>query len=214
MFICENCKIVYEIKYGSGRFCSCKCARNFTTQHKRKEINKKIRNSLMGKGNPPCDIECKQCKIIFRVLYKNRRRKFCSKKCSCIWQVEKNNLSIKGGIASARSQTRRSKNEILFANKCIEHFNNVKINEVMFNGWDADIIIEDYKIAIIWNGAWHYKKITKKHSVEQVQNRDRIKIKEIEKCGYIPYVIKDLGKYNPLFVTQHFNIFLEKLSLL
>lgn len=38
----------------------------------------------------------------------------------------------------------------------------------MFNGWDADIIIEDLKIAILWNGKWHYEKITEKHSVSQV----------------------------------------------
>ena len=37
----------------------------------------------------------------------------------------------------------------------------------------------------------HYNKIKKKHSVKQVQNRDRIKIKEIISCGYVPYVIKD-----------------------
>ena len=33
-----------------------------------------------------------------------------------------------------------------------------------------------------------------KHSFKMVQNRDKIKIHEIEKFGYIPYVIKDMGK--------------------
>jgi hypothetical protein len=59
----------------------------------------------------------------------------------------------------------------------------------------------------MWNGVWHYKKITEKHSVEQVQNRDRIKIKEIKKCGYEPYIIKDMGKYNPQFVEEEFEKF-------
>ena len=54
-------------------------------------------------------------------------------------------------------------------------------NVPMFNGWDADVIIPELKIAVLWNGNWHHKKITKKHSVLQVQNRDRIKIKEIER---------------------------------
>ena len=32
----------------------------------------------------------------------------------------------------------------------------------IFNGWDADIILTDLKIAILWNGKWHYEKLTKK----------------------------------------------------
>lgn len=84
-------------------------------------------------------------------------------------------------------------------------------NEQKFNGWDADVIIEDLKIAVLWNGKWHYEKITQKHSVKQVQNRDNIKIKEIIKCGYIPYIIKDMGKYKKSFVEEEFEKFLNYL---
>lgn len=49
----------------------------------------------------------------------------------------------------------------------------------MFNGWDADIIIPNIKVAVLWNGKWHYEQIKKGHSVKQVQNRDKIKLKEI-----------------------------------
>ena len=87
----------------------------------------------------------------------------------------------------------------------------MKTNERLFNGWDADVIIEDVKVAVLWNGVWHYEKITKKHSVEQVQNRDRLKIKEIKNCGYIPYIIKDMGKANKRFVEQEFKKFLKLL---
>ena len=100
---------------------------------------------------------------------------------------------------------RRSKNEKYFCELCEKEFQCVKHNEPMFNGWDADIIIEDVKIAILWNGKWHYEKVTKNHSVEQVQNRDKIKIEEIKKCGYTPYIIKDMGKYNSQFVENEFN---------
>ena len=72
--------------------------------------------------------------------------------------------------------------------------------------------IEDYKIAILWNGPWHYKKITKKHSVEQVQNRDKIKISEIKNKGYIPYIIKDVGKYDKYFVETQFEKLLEYIN--
>lgn len=114
----------------------------------------------------------------------------------------------KGGCKAAKTQseTRRSKNEILFAELCSKEFS-IETNECIFNGWDADVIIPSLKIAVLWNGKWHYEKITQKHSVLQVQNRDRMKIKEIEKAGYIPYVIKDMGKHNPNFVRSEFEKF-------
>ena len=81
-----------------------------------------------------------------------------------------------------------------------------------YEGWDADIILEDHNIAIMWNGKWHYEKITEKHSVLQVQTRNRLKIKAIENNGYTPYVIKDLGGYNPDFVKQQFGDLVNWLS--
>lgn len=77
---------------------------------------------------------------------------------------------------------------------------------------DADVIIEDLKIAVLWNGKWHYEKITEKHSVVQVQNRDKIKISEIKKAGYIPYIIKDVGKNKKAFVESEFKKFIKTLK--
>lgn len=57
------------------------------------------------------------------------------------------------------------------------------------------------------------KKIKNKHSLEQVQSRDKIKIEEIKKCGYIPYIIKDLGKYNLEKVNTEFKNFLDYIKL-
>jgi len=45
---CENCKKDHDGSYGSGRFCSKKCARGFSTKRNRKEINKKVSKSLKG----------------------------------------------------------------------------------------------------------------------------------------------------------------------
>ena len=45
---CENCEEEHDGKYGSGRFCSSKCARSFSTKSKRDEINVKI--GLANKG--------------------------------------------------------------------------------------------------------------------------------------------------------------------
>jgi len=46
---CENCEEKHDGKYGSGRFCSSKCARSFSTQTKRKEINEKVSKALLGR---------------------------------------------------------------------------------------------------------------------------------------------------------------------
>lgn len=119
-----------------------------------------------------------------------------------------------GGCKGIQHQgdLRRSKNEIEFCKLCEEYFDNVKHNKSIFNGWDADIIIEDIKFAVLWNGPWHYKQITKSHSVKQTQNRDKIKIKEIKESGWTPYIIKDMGKANKDFVKEKFNEFLKYLK--
>lgn len=49
---CDRCNITLTTKYGSGRFCSAKCARGFSTQAKRKEINNKVSNTLSGRPSP------------------------------------------------------------------------------------------------------------------------------------------------------------------
>lgn len=108
-----------------------------------------------------------------------------------------------------QKDSRRSRNEIEFCSLCEEKFGTAAVlhNIPYFNGWDADVIIPELKIAILWNGAWHYKQIYDKSSLIQIKNRDNIKISEIKKAGFIPYVIKDLGKANSEFVKNQFNIF-------
>jgi hypothetical protein len=45
---CENCELDHDGSYGSGRFCSIKCARGFSTKEKRLEINEKVSKKLSG----------------------------------------------------------------------------------------------------------------------------------------------------------------------
>lgn len=212
MGLCEYCLIEHDEKYGSGRFCSNKCARGFSTKNKRKEINNKVSKSLKGRGNDDVTISCKNCNIDFNVTWNKRHQEFCSKSCSTKWKNLTIGMAGLGGRASAAKLTKRSKNEILFFELCDKTFNNVEHNVPMFNGWDADIILNEQKIAILWNGIWHYKKITESHSLSQVKNRDKIKLREIKNCGFTPYVIKDMGSYDPEFVNKEFNIFLKHIA--
>jgi hypothetical protein len=45
---CENCTCAHDGSYASGRFCSERCARSFSSKNKRLEINKKISQKLKG----------------------------------------------------------------------------------------------------------------------------------------------------------------------
>lgn len=146
---------------------------------------------------------CEVCKKPFKALDK---KKTCSRECAKVLQDAGAHL---GGLKSAEVQgkERRSKNEKLFAELCKKDFQNVLTNEPVFNGWDADVILPDEKIAILWNGKWHYEQISKTKSLKQIQNRDKIKISEIIKAGYTPYIIKDMGKYNPAFVKEEYEKF-------
>lgn len=49
---CESCEAEHDGKYGSGRFCSAKCARGYSTKLKRDQINEKVANTLKGKPSP------------------------------------------------------------------------------------------------------------------------------------------------------------------
>jgi hypothetical protein len=193
-------------------------------------FNQKLYRMKMGKFHQYCKeetkeetkkqrilkpIECIYCVKTFQPKY--LKTKLCSKKCSIDFsrrdeykEIAKRN-GQKGGQISAKNQSKRSKNEVYFSELCIEHFGkeNVTTNETYFDGWDADVIIHHKKLAILWNGAWHYKQISKTQSLLQVQTRDDIKIKIIEKYGYTPYIIKDLGKYNKIFVKQQFEILIQ-----
>ena len=74
---CEKCNKNHDGKFASGRFCSKKCAIGFSTQAKRKEINKKLSEKLTIQ---PRQYNCELCNKQF--FSKKLNRKFCSVKCS------------------------------------------------------------------------------------------------------------------------------------
>ena len=215
---CERCGKVMTERYGSGRFCSRKCANsriNVSKQtliatyikHAKEDseskfvvINEKLYNKKLYEDYM---LSPKICSVCGSTLsYENRNRKTCSKKCA----------SISSSITQQKNPhpgPKRSKNEILFYTLCTEVFDKVLHNEPIFNGWDADIILPDIKYAILWNGSWHYEQIVKGQSLLQIQTRDRLKLDAIKQCGYTAYVIKDMGGYNPRFVKEQFEIFLS-----
>lgn len=213
---CLKCQKEYTITctendYNKGnykKYCSRSCANSRPASEERKA---KVRAKLT---KPKKVRLCLNCGVNITYKSKSGYCKNCSSKFRVITEESREKLRL-AGLKSCNIQTeqRRSKNEIAFCELCEKQFKTVRHNEAIFNGWDADIIIEDLKVAILWNGKWHYEKIKENHSVEQVQNRDNIKIEEIKKCGYIPYIIKDLGKYNLEKVNFEFKLFLINMGL-
>ena len=202
---CLHCSqaIVYQdfvSNRGKSKFCSRSCSATFNNNQRKQNrpptLKKRIYKRYVSKNIKTCACTC--CGVEFESPH---IKKTCSDLCAT--QLKKEG-GRKGGLISASRQIKRSKNEIYFYELCKLNFFNVLHNEPMFNGWDADIILPDFKIAILWNGAWHYKQITKQHSILQVQNRDRIKVNVIKEAGYIPIIIKDLGKFNKKFVESEF----------
>lgn len=203
---CIVCDTEFTVNESSKkRFCSCSCSVTHSNKNRKltSTTKSKISKSLT---KPPLIKICKYCNTSF--IASRKSRMFCSPSCSSFYRMNTPEAKKRASDVARKTMSvmgKRSKNEIYFSELCERSFNNVLTNEPIFNGWDADVILQDEKIAILWNGIWHYKKLFEKHTLSQIQNRDRIKIEEIKKYGYIPYVIKDTGRYNKIFVEDEFN---------
>ncbi len=87
---CERCAAEHDGSYATGRFCNRKCANSFSTLAKRKEINIKVSNTLIGKptgyrnnvsnGKKRYITSCNYCGMEFSTV-PSRPQKFCSRKC-------------------------------------------------------------------------------------------------------------------------------------
>lgn len=211
MTSCERCQSIHDGSFGSGRFCSMKCSRSFSTSRNREEINRKVSKSLTKYLIPhlrrTTTITCRFCFCTKEVRAdKKDKQKYCSSRC-----VNQTNRGLQRELAKQRLATtdkpKRSRNEILFFDLTKQKFGDALANPSMFDGWDADVVIPSRKIAVLWNGPWHHRKLFEGHHLEQVQNRDKIKLDRIRAHGFTPYIVKDDGSYDPKFVVEQFSRF-------
>jgi hypothetical protein len=211
---CTYCQSEFKSKNRLQKYCSKKCYNNAKQSRHTKKTGSGAGNKIVRKA-------CSLCGTWIERAWRTGQ-KFCSMKCTGASQSisYKENLEIveklriygaKGG--KHQNTNRRSKNEIHFSNLCKSHFKVVLDNPKMFNGWDVDVVIDDIRVAVLWNGPWHYKpNLRSNHSLVQIQNRDRFKVENIKKCGYFPYVIKDMGKESISFVQSEFQKFLLEIE--
>jgi hypothetical protein len=127
---------------------------------------------------------CTICSKCIPTLTK-RPKKSCS--ANCLFLINQQN-----GKKNAAKRVKRSKDEIKLFNLCSSYFEKVQHNVPIIDGWDADIILPDHKIAILWNGPWHYKQLPlKNHSLLQVQTRDKIKTEILKENGWQVMIFED-----------------------
>lgn len=144
-----------------NKFCTISCSTKFNNTLRSVDSRKQQSQSLKKyfESNPNvrdfsnyinryCIIKYTNCIVCDKIFIKksSSKRKCCSDIC-------KSNLLSKNARISIANQvkTKRSKNEIYFSDLCKSKFV-ILTNNQMFNGWDADIIIPNLKIAILWNG--------------------------------------------------------------
>lgn len=144
--------------------------------------------------------QCIHCKNIFETIRK--KKKTCSIECLRA-------ICRKSGLKSANNRAVRSQDEIALYQLCCDFFKNVTHNTIIAEGWDADILLHDQKIAILWNGPWHYQQMPfRNHSLLQVQNRDRIKIDVLSKAGWQVIAFED-RYYTPDTAFMHLKTILS-----
>jgi G:T-mismatch repair DNA endonuclease (very short patch repair protein) len=75
----------------------------------------------------------------------------------------------------------------------------------MFEGYDADVVLLDYHLAILWNGPWHYTPLKGgQATLADVQRRDAEKQAAIETAGFKTHIVKDSGREDAVFVLSEF----------
>lgn len=200
---CVNCKKQFESD-GDKKFCSHRCGAIYNNARRvlsEETINKlRIGAILWNRQNNKSKykrdenrlyfLKCKTCHKEF----KNKRYgiKNCSPEC---YAIDRKNFGRKGALAQYNSihrKTGRSYNEMYFYQLVKEKFPDALNNKFIFNGYDADVIIPSLKLAIHWNGIWHYKSVISELHFNSIQEKDKLRYNEIEKAGYTNYIIKDI----------------------
>lgn len=191
---CINCNSTIQ---NNKKFCNSSCAAKFNNKNRKRSTESRQKTSQKLKEfyvKNPIEKQtifkhCCVCNIEF--IYKHDGRTTCSKQCS---STRRKIAGAKGGrvTSSLSFGTRsRSKNERYFSTLLSDHFNNILTNKRMFGEYDADIILEDLKIAIHWNGPFHFLPIFGSEHLNHIQTRDELRYSSIVLCGYTNYIIND-----------------------
>ena len=194
MKTCENCSSLHNGEYASGRFCSSKCSKSFSTKNKRKEINEKL-SLIMLKA--PIKKQCPFCKKYF--LTKRREKKFCGRSCQGkhIWTVPVNRSifvescrksAIKrheNGDLTIGWKTRKNREPSYPEKTFIFLLDEMKIlyeREFKIGKYFVDFVFHSKKIALEIDG--------RRHDDEDIKLKDQEKEKMLTELGWKIFRIK------------------------
>jgi len=193
---CEKCGENHDGTYGSGRFCSSVCARSFATFKNRKEIHKKISQTLKTKKTIYIEKQCVQCEKTFTSLIR-KNQIYCSMKCCKQVQIEKfKSLDFRDYMRDV--QTKRVKDNIhsgwqsrlgkppsypeRFFMRVFKNNSILYTRELHVGKYFIDFALEDKKIAIEIDG--------KQHNYPDRQMKDAEKDLFLTTSGWKVYRIK------------------------
>lgn len=199
--------------------CSQQCA-NKINICRSEELRKKVSETLKRKYAEGLIIHPKAfknkkpytCSFCSKEFVSRKKRSTCSKEC---YKNLLPSIGRKGGRVTSSLEfhkRNRSSNEKMFFAKIKEIYPDAIANKRLFDGWDADIIIPSQKLAIHWNGIWHYKSVMGNELLNRVQQKDKSRYEAIEKHGYRNYIIQDLGPMNEEKVNKEYVDFLQNVK--
>jgi len=223
---CEECNNVLDYNDRNNKFCNHSCSASYSNKNRkeykyvltdvgynnivnsnRKRIGKKLsdivgyeRSIEIGKkiseslSKPKIDFICPVCNTVIKIL-KTQKRKYCSGTC----RNKINNQLINGT---------RSKAEIYLECKLKEEFPKLIIlfnsRKILNNNRELDVYIPEIKLAIEWNGIYHYKDIRTKEFLIETKEKDLDKIKQCKELNIELYIVKDLTSSNK-FIEEETN---------
>jgi predicted nucleic acid-binding Zn ribbon protein len=232
---CANCNVDFSTtqsdfnqrsKKSSKLCCSKLCANKINTYRSQEAKNKisaslkkaydkklqKAEHKVLSRGCYKIAHIKNTCIVCSKEFFRNRDQKTCSNEC---YFIVRQNAGKKGGSKTSSLEfhkRNRSSNEKMFFAKIKEIYPDAIANKRLFDGWDADVIIPSQKLAIHWNGVWHYKSIMGNELLERVQQKDKLRYEAIEKHGYKNYIIQDMGPMNSNKVEKEYVDFLQNVK--
>ncbi len=215
-----NSEIVENGNVFCSQSCSCKHRNKITVRTEKSK--QKTAKSLLSYHNKrgrkyktdKLGNRIGYCKICNKKIKSKRNSPKICKNLNCIKECGR--ISAKSGwLNNKRTKTKRSKSECLLSDKLKIIFPDLTCNTFMFSGgFDADIVIPSLKLAIHWNGPWHYRPIISTEHFDKIRLRDIRRYKSIELDGYKNYIIKDeTGIFNSKFVEIEYEKLINFIKL-
>lgn len=204
--ICEKCDKKHDGTFGSGRFCSQKCASSFSTKNKRKEINQKVsqkikqyfeddENSRKRYDKIRKDFiikECLECNKKYKT--KKNKQKFCSKTCFGKYNARQRKLGGHTSKLKIYYTTKEGKTVYLQSSyelKVAENLdeNNIKWERPKFLFWEdekkikhryyPDFYLIDFNIYLDPKNDYLIKK--DKEKIQRVEQQNNVKVFVLDK---------------------------------